>query len=197
MKSLLQNQTHSTAIIQWQPRWAASEMGWVIQRTIAAILRSTIPCPFQRIKICQSFKSRCDIWKVSDILFYWFFLLSTSCTVRFLSAWSALSLNAYTPIVAYHVQAWQLGDLGQGNISNLGEVVNEAVKNWYMQHSVDGVNWLLEINGIFIVFPNTKFAIPWYPSMSLTRSLSGATILDHSTSYCPGMICMSFVCRNR
>jgi hypothetical protein len=44
----------------------------------------------------------------------------------------------------------------QGNFSNLKEVVNDVVKNWYMQHSVDGVNWLLEVNGTILIVSDHK-----------------------------------------
>ena len=37
--------------------------------------------------------------------------------------------------------------LWQGNLSSLKIAVNEVVKDWYMQHSHDGVNWLMEVNG--------------------------------------------------
>ena len=73
-------------------------------------------------------------------------------------------------------------------VANLNEVVYEAVKNWYMQHSVDGVNWLLEVNGIFLAFTTIKcLAIPLL-LINTSYIFSGATILDHSTPYCPGMI---------
>ena len=72
----------------------------------------------------------------------------------------------------------------QANFSQVMHAVQETLTSWYMSHIGAGVNWLLHINGCKPKVSASDLRVA-HPADFLP-AVTGASVSDHSASYCPG-----------